>query len=102
MGKRPTTAIGGFGLGLIMWILEMAEVKIPTLILVILGLIAISMVFYGGWPILKRLWQKLKQLQFQSPIITNRTNKSDSSVKKSQLPQSWLEQVLEDDKAFER
>lgn len=77
------SAIVGFGLGLIMWVLEIAEVNIPGGVLIAVLIIAGSMVLYGGWPIIKRIRIVLKDSQQPSQSLKN--EKSLWSIKNQAL-----------------
>lgn len=49
-GVKPS-ALGGVGLGLLYFVLEAADVDIPTPVLVVLGVAALTLIMYGvvGW-----------------------------------------------------
>ncbi len=62
------SAIGGFGIGFIMWILEMAEVKLPILLLIGFAIIAIGMVVYGMIPVVSSSFRYVSKVRFRNPI----------------------------------
>lgn len=68
MGKKPYTAIAGFGIGLVMWILEMADATIPLMLLIILGVVALGMVVFGGIPIVISVSHGLHRVKFRTPV----------------------------------
>ncbi len=69
MEKRPVTAISGFGIGLFMWVLEVAEVKLPIPLLVFWGIVAFGMVIYGSIPISVLVLNRVRKLRIRSPIM---------------------------------
>ena len=47
MWRKYSPGVGGFGIGLLMWVLEMAGVTIPFLLLIALGIITAAMIVYS-------------------------------------------------------
>ena len=71
---RYAPAIGGFGIGLVMWLLEVAEVDIPTLWLIVLGCIAVVMVIYGVSPVVVSTFGKIRRLRIY--VVSDAQQKS--------------------------
>lgn len=69
--KRSYAIVGGFGLGLFMWVLEMAKVTIPLWLLITLGIIALGMVVFGSIPIVATVSHGLKQTKIRNPMYMN-------------------------------
>lgn len=67
--KRPYTAIGGLGLGIVMWVLEMADVALPTWLLIIVGLFAFGMVVFGTVPVVVSLYHGIQQVKPRMPFV---------------------------------
>ncbi len=72
MGKQPFAAVGGFGLALIMWILEIANIHIPLWLLVLLGVIALGMVVFGSIPIVTSAYRGTRYLRLRTPFVIAR------------------------------
>lgn len=66
--KRPYAAIGGFGLGLVMWVLEMADVIMPLWLLIILGVMALGMIVFGSIPLVIIAVRGLGRVRIRNPI----------------------------------
>lgn len=69
LGKSVASSAAGGGIGLGLWVLEMAEIKLPPFLLWILGLLALAMVIYGISPWLVTLWRRGSQIHFRSPFF---------------------------------
>jgi hypothetical protein len=63
MGKRQATAVAGFGIALLMWVLEMSGITIPIPLLISLGVIAVAMIIYGSIPIVLPAIGKIRKLR---------------------------------------
>ena len=72
--------VGGFGLGLIMWILEMAKVTMPLWSLITLGVIALGMVVFGSIPIVAIVSHGLNQTRIRNPIYMNLSGVSAAPI----------------------
>ena len=67
--KRPYTAIGGFGLGIIMWVVEMADVTMPSWVLIMVGLIALGMVVFGSIPVVVSAYHGIQRVKLRTPFV---------------------------------
>lgn len=84
--KRPYTTIVGFGMGLIMWILEVADVSMPMWLLITLGVIALGMVIFGGIPMVIGISRNLHRIRFRTPITISRHEDETSEA----MPQTTI------------
>lgn len=69
MGKKPYATICGFGVGIIMWILEMAGVSMPLWLLIVLGFIALGMIFFGSIPVAVRVYHGIQRVKLRTPFV---------------------------------
>ncbi len=96
--KRPYTAIGGFGLGIIMWVLEMADVALPSWLLIIVGLIALGMVVFGSIPIAVSAYHGIQRVKPRTPFVIVRpgvTKASQEQLTQKMIVKEYSPQVIE-------
>ncbi len=66
---RKSSAVGGFGLALLLWVLEMSPVAIPLWLLITVGGIALGMIVFGSIPFIVGVTHVLQRVRLRVPIV---------------------------------
>ena len=72
MGKKPFAAVGGLGLGILMFVLEKMDVSLPLWLLISLGVIALGMVVFGGIPVVVSAYHSIRLVKLRTPFVIAR------------------------------
>lgn len=97
MGKKPYAAIGGFGVGLIMWILEMTGVSMPLWLLIGLGIIALGMICFGIIPVAVSAYHGIQRVKPRMPFVVVHpgvTKASQEQLTQEMIVKEYSPQVL--------
>jgi len=81
-----------------MWILQVAEVKLPMPLLIALGIFAIGMIVYGSIPIVTVVLGKIRRLKLRNPLVfapsMENTTRDEVHIHKSNVPKYSLETTI--------
>lgn len=81
--RRVSSGIGGVGLALLLFVLEKAEVKLPLLLLVSLGVIAAGMVLFGIFPWLVTAWNITRRIRIRVSLVPAKGTETESAAPSS-------------------
>lgn len=88
MWRQPFATVGGFGLGLILWVLQMLDVILPLWLLIPIGSIALGMVVFGSIPLAVSVYHVIQRVKLRTPFVI--VHPGVTKVPQEQLTQQMI------------